>query len=457
VSEEPTHGLIATLARYIQTWFAVLIGGARFYATDVLSNQYSNPGEFFLLTLLVTGLAAVGVGTLASPFEESRTGEEVARYVVIMLLPVTLPVFWAIGRTIAGKLTKSEVSFHTLWRLVSYSNAPAVLVVPFHGMVHQAINVALPADTEVPERIEALIALALGAWGITYFLRGIWLTADRHRPLVTALTLICSLSPGALVTGGIAIVAPWMRHQATASFATPILGAARSAGNWPQEIRPGESFELIITVKNVSGVMARDVVVRLVGPSFTDGGRTALFVAFVDCTNCTSASGAETLGTDQPVTFHQNRLEFLRGRRRAPLPFAAGTADVFQYNGLTLGNVNAGVEETLRIGMIAERGADAAVGEQLTCVTLDALRITRTSAQLTARPSMLRPERMWFDFGTTPNLGYSIEADGAVGTAKNLKPGTTYYYRYVTTVSHGPQPQWLYCYGETRSFTTPTR
>lgn len=79
--DETAHGLIVTLARYGLTWFSVVFEGPGFYATRVPTRQYSRPSEFFIVTLLVTGLASFGLGvTVSAAFEESRTGEDVGRY-----------------------------------------------------------------------------------------------------------------------------------------------------------------------------------------------------------------------------------------------------------------------------------------------------------------------------------------------------------------------------------------
>lgn len=89
---------------------------------------------------------------------------------------------------------------------------------------------------------------------------------------------------------------------------------------------------------------------------------------------------------------------------------------------------------------------DAPIG----CVTVDARRVSAASADLVGVPLGLRT-REWFDIDKSQPMRYSAEARDGAGTVPNLRPNTTYYFRYV--VQHNDTT----CFGETKSFTTPPR
>lgn len=82
------------------------------------------------------------------------------------------------------------------------------------------------------------------------------------------------------------------------------------------------------------------------------------------------------------------------------------------------------------------------------CITLEAHDIKLQSATLLGA-SLGTKTTEWFDFGTTRDVQFSVEARDGVGQADNLRPGVTYFYRYVTQDAEGT------CRGDTMSFTTP--
>lgn len=56
--------------------------------------------------------------------------------------------------------------------------------------------------------------------------------------------------------------------------------------------------------------------------------------------------------------------------------------------------------------------------------------------------------RSWFEFGATPDLGYSVPAINGSGIAHALQPKTTYYFRYVAQNEFGTT------FGDISAFTT---
>ena len=90
---------------------------------------------------------------------------------------------------------------------------------------------------------------------------------------------------------------------------------------------------------------------------------------------------------------------------------------------------------------------DRPSGPAIGCVTLTPGSIKADSARLYgARMGAITEE--WFDFGTSPEPGHSVDAKDGIGIAQSLQPATTYYYRYVTKDAHGT------CRGVVRSFKT---
>ena len=82
------------------------------------------------------------------------------------------------------------------------------------------------------------------------------------------------------------------------------------------------------------------------------------------------------------------------------------------------------------------------------CVSLGIRNLGPVSAGLVGAPLGLR-SREWFDFDTTQPMRYRVDATDGIGTAVNLRPHTSYFFRYV--VQHND----ITCFGETKSFTTP--
>jgi hypothetical protein len=86
-------------------------------------------------------------------------------------------------------------------------------------------------------------------------------------------------------------------------------------------------------------------------------------------------------------------------------------------------------------------------GGAMGCVTLDVFNVTSGSALLMGAAAGSKT-REWFDFGSVPEMGYSVDAVNGVGTARPLQPKTTYYFRYV--LQNGNTT----CLGDVQSFTT---
>lgn len=225
---------------------------------------------------------------------------------------------------------------------------------------------------------------------------------------------------------------------------------------------PGDIVSFAIYYHNTGSDTARNVRVRI-SPQTTAVGTTHSFSASVSADNAPTVTGNATVITtsNQTVSFLSGGVIWRPNQTvfgNSPLPFGQTANDIFNGNGITLGDVAPGWETQ---GSVIVRFQTSSTGGNVipslpSVTTNSATNISQNSATLSG---FVTPNgsntNTWFEWGTTPSLGNTTNSVNSGSNATsfsaslfNLNSNTVYYYRAVAQNSAG------IAFGSTLSFAT---
>lgn len=265
-----------------------------------------------------------------------------------MVLVAAAPLLWAVGAKASAVIWRLSLPVSSLWRIVSYSMAPGVVALPLQSLWQAWLDYVFEHPVEMPDSIARIPAIIAGLITLIYFSVAIWRVVQKRRFVYVATALLILMAPAVALPLIIRIVRPRIEPKLSPRFEHPISFAARADDQWRQDVQflAGDTIGLSVGIVNRSDVVARNVVIRVDGPTFLNNARDAIFITSVRCANCEYTEyGVVELFGDTSVRFRQTRFTLYRGRdqsRPATIPRGASASDILHPVGLAVGDVAPG-------------------------------------------------------------------------------------------------------------------
>jgi hypothetical protein len=297
--EPARHGLVATTARFVETWFLVVFGGPRTYARHDLPSRYASPGEFVFVLLLINGLASLGYAALFRYSGDSGFSAASAATLLGAMLTVTTTWIALSGSSvIAAKIVRAELQLASIWRVATYSTAPSIIAFPVTGMWRRVLEVFFPSEAISDTLAYAYPTLLIGVWTLTYFFIGIWPHVSRHRiaHAATTLAVVSAFPMAAYAAAKLPAVARMIEstrfaafgHNPSDSSALWIYGAdATGKPDWltSRVATAGSTITTLLQVRNSSNVTAQNTWVQMRWALDSESSQ-AIIIARIGCSNC---------------------------------------------------------------------------------------------------------------------------------------------------------------------------
>lgn len=372
--EERDHGILATAARYAETAFSVIAAGPSTYAKVDLGPRYSTPAEFLIITLVINGLASLGLHTaVASAVDESRTAEHVSSLSLAALASIAAVLVWAFAAAWAARLSGRRIPRDVLWRVSCYTTAFTLLVIPVTNLWLASLD--LFSDDDVSDQVRYLLpSLPILVASVVAFIRGVIQGFEGRRVRFVLVFLMLAFGFPALVMSVPYIPAfgtfigehsqPSLntRGRAIESLRIGSMRGAETNYSSFAIVQERRRFQLLIDVQNLSGVPAHNVNVRVDGP-FLRSPQRYVFYSSEACANCRENLGRAELFWESRDPLVVRRLTAVMFRnfdykKQLPLPNGQTADALFSDVGLRLDDV--APEPEARLQIVVDLQADPA-------------------------------------------------------------------------------------------------
>jgi hypothetical protein len=294
--DEHARGFFATATRYIETAFVLIADGPSRYAVTALGPRYSSPAEFLIITLIINGLASLGLHTaISSAVDESKTAEHISALSFTALASVAGILLWTMLASWSARLVRRPLRRDVLWRTTCYTTAYTLLITPLTS-VWSAIVERNFDETDDLVRLGLPVFLILIV-AFVAFIRGAARGLDNRRPWFVLVFLLLITVVGALgAFPSIPMVNTYLGEHAHPALNAAVVGDQRSLlirsqsnHEWSPlvTVRNADHIELLLTVQNVSGVTVHNVRLGVEGPFPSRNSKYIhKFYSIISCAGC---------------------------------------------------------------------------------------------------------------------------------------------------------------------------
>ena len=221
----------------------------------------------------------------------------------------------------------------------------------------------------------------------------------------------------------------------------------------------GDTLSFAIYYHNTSTETAENVRVRI-SPQSTNNGTMHTFSATVWADGTSQVVGTATvhLSDSQSLSYVSGNTYWYPNQTQSPqgVPFGQNGNEVFNSNGLRVGNINSGWSSQGSV-VVRFKVGETNQGQKPSVTTNSATGIGQANATLNCyvNPNNTSNTTNWFEYGTSQSFGNETNHYGHGYSASNfndnisgLAYNTTYYFRCVAQNQHGTT------YGNTLNFNT---